>query len=242
MRPDLSIVIPAFNEERRLPASLEALGAYLSSRKAPLSVEVVVADDGSADRTAERAVDTGRRLGLALRVVRFPRNRGKGAAVRAGALAAEGTLVLVSDADFSTPIGEWEKLASAGAPVAIGSRAVDESLVKERQPLPRVLAGKLFNLVVRAVAVPGIRDTQCGFKLFSREAAGAVFSRTTVDRFAWDVEALLLARKLGYAIAEVPVLWFDSPDSRVTLASGIAAYLDLFRIRRRVDRALRPRR
>ncbi len=239
MRPDLSVVIPAYNEESRLPVSLEALAAFLSSRKEPLSAEVVVVDDGSADRTAARAEETGRRLGLALRVLRFPENRGKGAAVRAGALAAEGKQVLVSDADFSTPIGEWDKLAAARAPVAIGSRAIDESLVKERQPLYRVAMGKLFNLVVRLAAVPGIRDTQCGFKLFSREAAAAVFSRATVDRFAWDVEALLLARKLGYPIAEIPVLWFDSPDSRVTLLRGAQAYLDVLRIRFRVRRTLR---
>ena len=239
MRPDLSVVIPAFNEETRLPASLEALAAWLSRRAEPLSVEVLVVDDGSSDRTGARAAETARRLGLSLRVLVHERNRGKGAAVRTGTLASEGRLVLVSDADFSTPIGEWEKLAAAGAPVAIGSRAVDETLVKERQPLPRVLAGKLFNLVVRVAAVPGIRDTQCGFKLFTREAAQAVFSRATVDRFAWDVEALLLARKLGYDIVEVPVLWFDSPESRVTLAGGAQAYLDVLRIRRRVARALK---
>jgi dolichyl-phosphate beta-glucosyltransferase len=239
MRPDLSVVIPAFHEETRLPASLEALAAHLSGRKEPLSFEVVVVDDGSADRTAARAEETGRRLGLSLRLVRFSANRGKGAAVRAGVLAAEGKQVLVSDADFSTPIGEWEKLAAAGAPVAIGSRAVDESLVKERQPLARVLAGKLFNLVVRAVVLPGIRDTQCGFKLFSHEAARAIFPRTTVDRFAWDVEALLLARRLGFPIAEVPVLWFDSPDSRVTLLGGAQAYLDVLSVRRRVARTMK---
>jgi dolichyl-phosphate beta-glucosyltransferase len=239
MRPDLSIVIPAFNEEKRLPASLESLAAFLSQRPMPLSAEIVVVDDGSSDRTAVRAEESGRRLGLRLRVVRLPKNRGKGAAVRAGALAADGASILVSDADFSTPMPEWERLAAAGAPVAIGSRAVDETLVKERQPFFRVLAGKLFNRVVRIVAVPGIRDTQCGFKLFSREAAQAVFSRAGVDRFAWDVEALLLARKLGFPIAEVPVLWFNSADSRVTLWGGLQAYLDLFRIRVRVARALK---
>lgn len=239
MRPDLSVVIPAYNEETRLPASLEALGTWLSKRAEPLSAEIVVVDDGSADRTAERAAETGRRLGLDVRVLVHERNRGKGAAVRTGALAAEGKSVLISDADFSTPIGEWEKLAAVRAPVAIGSRAVDESLVKERQPFFRVAMGKLFNGLVRLLAVPGIRDTQCGFKLFTREAAQAVFSRTTVERFAWDVEALLLARKLGYAIAEVPVLWFDSPDTRVTLLGGAQAYLDVFRIRRRVSRTLK---
>ena len=239
MRPELTVVIPALNEETRLPASLEALAAFMAARGEPLSLEVIVVDDGSADRTAERAAETGRRLGLDLRVLVHERNRGKGAAVRTGALAAEGRTILVSDADFSTPIREWEKLAAAGAPVAIGSRAVDESLVKERQPFYRVTLGKLFNRLVRLLAVPGIRDTQCGFKLFSREAARAIFSRATVDRFAWDVEALLLARKLGFRTAEVPVLWFNSPDSRVTLLGGVQATLELFRIRWRVARSLR---
>jgi dolichyl-phosphate beta-glucosyltransferase len=240
VRPDLSIVIPAFNEATRLPASLEALAAFTAARAEPLSVEVIVVDDGSADRTAARAAEAGRRLGLDLKVLVHDGNRGKGAAVRTGALAAEGASILVSDADFSTPIGEWEKLARSGAPVAIGSRAVDESLVKERQPFFRVTMGKLFNRLVRLLAVPGVRDTQCGFKLFTREAARAIFSRTTVDRFAWDVEALLLARRLGFAVAEVPVLWFNSPDSRVTLLAGVQATLELFRIRRRVAKALKP--
>ena len=239
MRPDLSVVIPAFNEEARIPASLEALAAWLSGRTEPLTVEVVVVDDGSTDRTAVLAEETARRLRLNLRALIHERNRGKGAAVRKGVLAAEGRLILVSDADFSTPISEFEKLAAAGAPVAIGSRAVDESLVRERQPFYRVFVGKLFNRLVRLLAVPGIRDTQCGFKLFSREAAQEIFSRATVDRFAYDVEALLLARKLGYAIAEIPVLWFNSPDSRVTLLGGAQAYLDLLRIRRRVAKILR---
>ena len=228
---DLSIVIPAFNEEERLPASLGAVSAYLAARPSAPRVEVLVVDDGSSDATASRAEDAGRRHGLDLRVLRLPRNRGKGFAVRTGCLETTGRLILVSDADFSTPIYEWEKLASANAPVAIGSRAVDESLVKERQSLPRRTMGKLFNRLVRLVAVPGIRDTQCGFKLFSREAAREIFSRAKVDRFAYDVEALLLARQLGYTIAEVPVLWFNSADSRVTLLLGAQAYWDVLRIR-----------
>lgn len=228
---DLSIVIPAFNEEARLPASLGAIAAYLSARASAPRVEILVVDDGSSDATAPRAEEAGRRHALALRVLRLPVNRGKGAAVRVGCLEAAGRLVLVSDADFSTPIYEWEKLAAAGAPVAIGSRALDEALVKEKQPFFRQAMGKLFNRLVRLVAVPGIRDTQCGFKLFSREAAREIFSRAKVDRFAYDVEALLLARQLGYAIAEVPVLWFNSADSRVTLLGGAQAYWDVLRIR-----------
>ena len=228
---ELSIVIPAFNEETRLPSSLGAIAAYLAARPASPRIEVLVVDDGSSDATAARAEEAGRRHGLPLRVVRFPENRGKGAAVRAGCLEAAGARILVSDADFSTPVYEWEKLAAAGTPVAIGSRALDEALVKEKQPAYRQAMGKLFNRLVRLVAVRGIRDTQCGFKLFTREAAREIFSRTKVDRFAYDVEALLLARKLGLAIAEVPVLWFNSADSRVTLLRGAQAYWDVLRIR-----------
>jgi dolichyl-phosphate beta-glucosyltransferase len=231
---DLSIVIPAFNEEERLPASLGAVSAYLAARPSAPRVEVLVVDDGSSDATASRGEDAGRRHGLDLRVLRLPKNRGKGFAVRTGCLEAAGRLILVSDADFSTPIYEWEKLASANAPVAIGSRALDESLVKERQSLGRRAMGKLFNQIARLLLVPGIRDTQCGFKLFTREAARAIFGRAQVDRFAFDVEVLALARELGYPIAEVPVLWFNSPDSRVTLFGGAQAYLELFRIRLRL--------
>jgi dolichyl-phosphate beta-glucosyltransferase len=231
---ELSIVIPAFNEEERLPASLGAISAYLAARPSAPRVEVLVVDDGSADATAARAEEAGRRHRLDLRVLRLPQNRGKGFAVRTGCLEAAGRRILVSDADFSTPVYEWEKLAAAHAPVAIGSRAVDESLVKERQSLYRTAVGKLFNRLARLLLVPGIRDTQCGFKLFTREAAREIFSRAVVDRFAFDVEALALARQLGYAVAEVPVLWFNSPDSRVTLAGGVEAYLELFRIRRRL--------
>jgi len=230
---DLSIVIPSLNEEERIAPSLGAVSAYLAARPSAPRVELLVVDDGSSDETAARAEEAGRRYGLDLRVLRLPANRGKGFAVRIGCLEAAGRLVLVSDADFSTPIYEWEKLAAANAPVAIGSRAMDESLVKEGQPFYRKFLGKLFNRIVRLLLLPGIRDTQCGFKLFTRDAAREIFSRAQVDRFAFDVEALVLARELGYPIAEVPVLWFNSPDSRVTLLGGAQAYLELFRIRRR---------
>ncbi len=232
---DLSIVIPAFNEEERLPASLGAVSAYLAARPSAPRVEVLVVDDGSSDATASRAEDAGRRYALDVRVLRLPKNRGKGFAVRTGCLEATGRRILVSDADFSTPIYEWEKLASANAPVAIGSRAVDESLVKEHQSLGRRAMGKLFNRIVRLLLVPGIRDTQCGFKLFTRESARAIFEQATIDRFAYDVEALLLARRLGYEIREVPVLWFNSPDTRVSLFGGAQAYWDLLRIRFRTE-------
>ncbi|HEV8269579.1 MAG TPA: dolichyl-phosphate beta-glucosyltransferase [Thermoanaerobaculia bacterium] len=237
--PALSIVVPAFQEEARLPGSLRKIASYLESRTEKLAVEILVVDDGSTDATASTAQEAGRSLSLPLRLIRLEENHGKGFAVRTGALAAKGALVLVTDADLSTPIEEWERLEAAKAPVAIGSRAVDESLVKKSQPFFRVFVGKVFNKLVRALAVGGIGDTQCGFKLFTNEAAREIFSRATIDRFAYDVEALLLARRLGYEIAEVPVLWFNSPESRVSLAGGMQAYLDLFRIRFRVARAMR---
>ena len=239
--PALSLVIPAFNEEKRLPVSLARIADWLGTRTPPLPSEVLVVDDGSSDRTAAVAEKTAAGLGLAFRVIRLPENRGKGAAVRAGVLEATGDHVLLTDADLSTPIEEVDKLLAAAAPVAIGSRGVDVTLVKERQPLFRVASGKLFNLLVRLLVVSGIRDTQCGFKLFRRDAALEVFSRASVDRFAFDVEALLLARRLGYAIVEVPVLWFNSPDTRVGIGGGLEAFVALFRIRRRVSRAMRAR-
>jgi dolichyl-phosphate beta-glucosyltransferase len=233
--PALSLVIPAYNEEKRLPVALARIADWLGSRSPSLSAEVLVVDDGSSDRTAAVAEKTAQGLGLSSRVIRLPQNLGKGAAVRAGVLEAAGDQVLVTDADLSTPIEEVDKLLAAGAPVAIGSRGVDTTLVKQRQSLFRVASGRTFNLVVRLFVVSGIRDTQCGFKLFRRDA------RATVDRFAFDVEALLLARRLGFPIAEVPVLWFNSPDTRVGLGGGLEAFAELFRVRRRVSRAMRAR-
>jgi dolichyl-phosphate beta-glucosyltransferase len=236
---DLSIVIPAYEEEVRLPASLEAVSLYRASVPGGLRLEVIVVDDGSKDRTASTAQRAAEAHGLACRILRLPGNRGKGYAVRTGVLAARGAFVLVSDADFSTPITEWEKLRAAGRPVAIGSRAVEGSRIEQKQPFFRVLSGKLFNGCVRACVIPGIADTQCGFKLFTRLAAREIFSRAHVDRFAYDVESLLIARRLGYEIAEIPVLWVNSPDSRVSLLGGAQAFLELLRIRSRVDRAFR---
>ena len=144
--PDLTIVVPAYNEERRLPVSLARISEWLLSRTPALAAEVLVVDDGSQDRTAAVAEKTAAGLGLDFRVVRLPQNRGKGVAVRDGVLAAAGARILVTDADLSTPIEEVEKLLVAGAPVAIGSRAVDATLVKQRQSLFRVASGKTFNL------------------------------------------------------------------------------------------------
>lgn len=227
----VSLVIPAFEEARRLPSTLARVAAYLRLRKGE-PWEVLVVDDGSRDGTAEVAAAEAARLGLTLRVLRLPSNRGKGAAIRQGVLASGGDYVLVCDADLSTPIEEWEKLLAAGSPIAIGSRALDESLVRRKQPWHRRTMGKIFNLLVRTLSVRGIRDTQCGFKLFEGKLARDLFARARIDRFAYDVEILWLAHRKGVAIAEVPVLWFDSPESRVAVVRDSFRMLrDLIRIR-----------
>lgn len=228
-RPWLSVVIPAYDEERRLPGTLRTVVEHLRDRGRPF--EVVVADDGSRDGTA----DVAGRAGPEVRVLRLP-HRGKGAAVRTGVLAASGELVLVTDADLSTPIDELDRLVAAmeRCEVVIGSRNVAGARVAVPQRLDRRLMGRAFNLLVRALLLPGLRDTQCGVKLFCRDAALAVFERCRSDGFAFDVEALALARRLGYRIAEVPVEWHNSPDSRVRpLLDVPRMFWELLTIRRR---------
>jgi dolichyl-phosphate beta-glucosyltransferase len=152
-------------------------------------------------------------------VVDYGENRGKGAAIRAGVLQAAGDPVLVSDTDLSTPLTEWTKLAERlpTHPVAIGSRAIEQALVRKKQPFYRQWMGRTFNRIVRVFAVPGIGDTQCGFKLFRGDVARALFRDARIDRFAYDVEILYLARRGGIAIAEVPVVWINSPESKVSV-------------------------
>ena len=230
--PELSLVIPAFDEALRLPRSLATALAHLEA--CTRSFEVIVVDDGSRDDTAAIAARILSSLGDRGRLLRLASNRGKGAAVRTGALAARGAQVLVSDADLSTPIEELGELAraiEAGADVAIGSRALDRRRVVLRQPLAREWSGRLFNLVVRLFALRGIHDSQCGFKLFRRAVIEPVFSRARIDRFGFDVEILAIAKHLGFRITEVPVRWRNDSDSRVSLVQGAAAFLDPLRVR-----------
>ena len=230
--PKLSIVIPAYNEAARLPASLERIIAYLETRGP--EYEVLVVDDGSSDRTAAAAEEILAPLGERGRVVRNAQNMGKGASVRRGMLAARGARVLFTDADLSAPIEELPKLEHAldeGAGIAIGSRGVDRSLIEERQSMARSLMGRFFNLVVQVFAVRGIKDTQCGFKLFLAEVVAPIFARTRIERFGFDVEVLALAQRLGVPVAEVPVRWRNSPGSTVTLVQGARAFLDPIRVR-----------
>lgn len=228
MRRSISIIIPAYNEENRLPGSLGAVRDYLSQTAWDF-VEVVVVDDGSRDGTAEAARSTG------ARVLPNPGNRGKGYSVRHGVLEAKGEWVLVTDADLSAPIAELEKLWSAAqgerAQVAIGSRAVDRSLVGVHQPAMREWMGRGFNLAMRLVTGLPFRDTQCGFKLFEAAAAREIFGRQRLDGFGFDVEVLFIAQRLGYRCLEVPVRWDNVEGTKVSLWLGMTAFLDLLKVR-----------
>ena len=229
--PALSIVIPAYNEVERLGPTLERVVAYCAAERP--DHEVMVVDDGSTDGTAALA----RGLAAAhpsIRVIEQGRNRGKGAAVRTGMLAAFGERVLFSDADLATPIEELAKLEAEldrGADIAIASRAAPGADIQVRQHPLREMMGRTFNLMVRLAAVGGIGDTQCGFKLFTRAAAQDLFGRAQVDGFAFDVEVLWLARG-RYRVAEVPVIWRHVEESKVSPGSDAARmFLDLVRIR-----------
>jgi dolichyl-phosphate beta-glucosyltransferase len=226
---DISVVIPAYNEAGRIEPGLRRAVDYLRGRG--LSYEVLVVDDGSRDRTVEVAssfADEG------VRVIRHEKNRGKGAAIRTGVLASRGDEVLLTDADFSTPIEELEKLEARleKTPVVIGSRGLADSVIQEHQPFYRELMGKTFNRIIRILGVRGLRDTQCGFKLF-HGAALRLFPLLQEDGFAFDVELLLLAQRRGLHIAEVPVNWTEVPGSKVHLLRDGARML---RAVRRIER------
>jgi dolichyl-phosphate beta-glucosyltransferase len=227
--PELSVVFPAYNEAGRLPRTLETVRAWLDAQGR--DYELVVVDDGSRDATVARAREAG---GRRLVVLSNERNRGKGYSVRRGMLAARGRRRLMSDADLSTPIEELPRLwarMDEGADVVIASRALEGSRIEVRQGAFRENMGRAFNLLVRALVLPGLRDTQCGFKLFSAAAAEAAFSRTRLDGFAFDVEALFIARQLGFQVAELPVVWRNDAATRVGWWKGMVAFSDLVRIR-----------
>jgi glycosyltransferase involved in cell wall biosynthesis len=234
--PALSIVIPAFNEADRLAPSLARTIAWCRAERS--SFEIIVVDDGSRDLTVKLTRDVAARA-PELSVISLGENRGKGAAVRTGVLASRGARVLFSDADLATPIEELVKLEAAldeGADIAIASRGLPGSDIRVRQHPARELMGRTFNAFVRIAMLGGIHDTQCGFKLFTREAARDLFARATVDGFAFDVELLWLARG-RYRVSEVPVVWRHVEESKVSPGIDAARMLvDLGRIRWRHGR------
>lgn len=226
----LSVVIPAYNEEVRIVPTIGAIASYISDLD--ISWELILADDGSRDNTVKLVEELGF---VNLRILRAERNAGKGNAVHRGMLAARGQYVLFTDADNSTPIEEVSKLLHKvqheGYAIAIGSRAADGAAEGHKSVLRHLLSGGL-RWIVRVLFRIGVRDTQCGFKLYTRAAARRLHSAQTIMGFSFDLEILYLAAKWGYRIAEVPVNWIDAPGSKVDTAKEVKRFVrDLFRIK-----------
>ena len=229
----LSVVIPAFNEKDRIGPTLKELSTFLGGLEE--HTEVVVVDDGSVDGTADFAATFVDHFET-LRVIGDGVNRGKGHAIRKGMLAAGGDLRLFADADGSTPWDEYHALRPMlrTADIAIASIGMKESKVERYQPGLRTQFGRAANLLIQTLVLPGIKDSQRGFKLFTAEAADAIFSRCVIDGWAFDIEALGIARQQGLRVVEVPVRWEHREDSRVTTSSYVQSLIDLFKIRARL--------
>ncbi|MFC2131355.1 dolichyl-phosphate beta-glucosyltransferase [Bacteroidota bacterium] len=230
MKPYLSIIIPAYNEETRIVKSLAKAIEYFENNQ--FDFEIVVVDDGSVDRTVDVLEDFHEKV----RVISLAGNMGKGAAVRKGMLEATGEIRLFSDADFSTPVYEVKKLLikiEEGADICIGSRALDRSMVKEHQPFYRELMGKTYNRFVQALVFKGITDTQCGFKAFTEDAVYRIFPNARISGFSFDVEILYLAKKEGLKVEQVPVEWYNDERSTVNpITDATMMFVELFRIRK----------
>lgn len=229
----ISIIVPAYNEELRLPDTLRKIEDYFS--RVPWDEhEILVVDDGSKDGTVA-AAGSFAASNPNIRILKNPGNRGKGYTVRHGMMEARCEWCLFSDADLSTPIEEldklWKALTEKNATVAIGSRALDRSLVGVHQSAFREMSGRFFNTVMRFTIGLPIKDTQCGFKLFRRDVARAAFSRQTLERWGFDVEVLFIAQKLGNKIAEVPVRWDNAEGSKLSIWSGATAFWELAKVR-----------
>lgn len=230
--PTTSIIIPAYNEERRLGASLESVLAYVAEQG--WEAEILVVDDGSRDATAKLAAEVAARH-PEVRLLENPGNRGKGYSVRHGMLEAQGELLLFTDADLSAPIAEAAKLFAAlraGAEIAIGSRWLASETQTLRQPFYRQLFGRIFNLLLRLLLGLRFKDTQCGFKAFTRRAARELFPLQRIERWAFDPELLYLAHRRNLAVQEVAVEWAHDPRSTIrALRDGPRMFWDMLRIR-----------
>jgi len=233
----LSIVIPAYNESRRVGESLRRIVRHLSAQ--PFRSEIVLVDDGCTDQTADISLDTwhqleGRTDGIELRVLRNDRNRGKGYSVRQGMLISRGEWILFTDADLASPIDQLDTLLAAardGADIAIGSRRLEPSRVHQPSWCRAALSAT-FSWVVRALALRGYPDTQCGFKLYHRSAGRTIASLQRTDRWSFDVEHLILAERLGYQVAQVGIRWSHQPGSKVRpVSAALGMIWDLLRVR-----------
>ena len=234
----LSIVIAAYNEESRIGESLLKIKDYLDEKDN--DYEIIVVDDGSTDNTRQVAADYKSEI-TNLKVIGYPINKGKGYALRQGVFASKGEAVLLTDADLSTPIDELARLlpliADRAYEIAIGSRALKASKILKKQPWWRQGMGKIFNRIVKILVLDDFNDTQCGFKLFSGNAARGLFKCGRINRFAYDVEILALAKERGYRILEVPVKWINSPESKVNpIFDSLQMLFDLIKIRLRMGK------
>ncbi|MCM8795547.1 MAG: glycosyltransferase family 2 protein [Candidatus Omnitrophica bacterium] len=228
----LSIVIPAYNEKNNILKTLERITRFLNNKD--YSYEIIIVDDASKDRTIEVVENFSQANHIPIQILKNEINFGKGLSVKKGVLLSKGEFVLFTDADLSTPIEEIDKLLPyirKGYDVVIGSRALKDSSLLIRQPWYRENMGKIFNLFVQVLIMRGIKDTQCGFKLFKNEVAKMIFSKTKINRFAFDVEVLLIARKLGFKIKEVGVIWLNSFDSKIhIIEDSFRMLIELFLI------------
>jgi dolichyl-phosphate beta-glucosyltransferase len=228
----ISVIIPAYNEEQRIIPTIRRISEYLKDNWR--DYEIVIVDDGSADGTA-RIVEklSGSLPNVSL--LRSERNRGKGSAVKRGVLSSRGEFLLISDADLSTPIEEIEKLLAfmdEGYDIVIGSRGLSSSELEMRQPWYREGMGRAFNVLVSVFLMGGIKDTQCGFKLFRGDVARKVFEKCRIEGFSFDVEVLFLAGKMGCGIKEVPIRWINSPASKVRIIKdSVGMFIDILMIR-----------
>ena len=234
----ISIVIAAYNEEKRIGKSLLKIKDYLDVQD--FAYEIIVVDDGSTDNTKQVTIGYKPEI-INLKIISYPVNKGKGYALRQGVLASKGESVLVSDADLSTPINELSHMlpliSTHEYDVVIGSRALKPETIIKKQPWWRQGMGKIFNRIVTLLVLEGFQDTQCGFKLFSGKVARSLFKDACVDRFAYDVEILALAKKRHYRVSEVPVRWINAPDSKVNpIFDSLQMFFDLVKIRMRIGK------
>jgi dolichyl-phosphate beta-glucosyltransferase len=227
-----SIIIPAYNESQRIAASLDKIIAYISEQQ--WTAEIIVVNDGSRDNTAEIVREYAKRNAM-VRFLENPGNRGKGYTVRNGVMHADGDIILFTDADLSSPIQESRKLFAAldkGADVTFGSRWLQAELQTEPQPLYRQVFGRIFNLLLRIILGLKYKDTQCGFKAFTRKAGHQIFSRQMIDRWGFDPEVLFLAEKFGFKVAEVPVEWAHDNRSKINpVVDGFKMFTEMLRVR-----------
>lgn len=261
LQPKLSVIMPAFNEERRIGDSLDKITGFLSFK--PYGSEIIVVDDGSSDSTASLVENRIAALGaqggasggvcrsdqdamggsvsrgvINVRLIRLRENSGKGRAVREGMMAAEGELCLMTDSDLSTPIEELDRfiqVIESGWDLAIGSRAIEGSLIEVHQAWYRENLGKAFNFAMRLITGLPFKDTQCGFKLFRGKVAKELFGPLVTARFAFDVEIIKRAVHAGFKVKEVPVVWRNSPSTKVRAGrDGLKMLFDTFKIARRL--------